>query len=332
VAASRVGIVLGSFAALPPRDFIATAREAEARGYHSGWIGEAAGVDALTTSAVVLTHTERLHVATGVIPVQVRTPVTFGLTLATLDHLAPGRFALGLGLSSPVIVGQWHGLTFSRAVDQMREAVTIIRAAAAGERVNFEGRHYRVKNFRFAGPLPARPPRIVLAALGPRMLELAGEIADGVLLNWIPPEAIPAAIAHVETGARRAGRTLAGFEIAAFIRVCVTSDVAPAREHLARDITVYGTVNVYQDFFRSFGYGPEIDALDAAWKAGDRAGAVKQLTPRVLDGLGVVGDAAFCRARVDDFTRAGLTTAVIAPFTYEKDAAPALLTTLRAFP
>jgi probable F420-dependent oxidoreductase len=332
VATSRVGIVLGSFTSLPPEAFVATAREAEARGYHTGWIGEAAGVDAISTSAVVLSHTRRLHMATGVIPVQVRTPVTFGATLATLDYLAPGRFALGLGLSSPVIVGQWHGLDFSRSVDQLREAVTIIRAAASGERVNFEGRHYRARNYRFFGPIPAQPPRIILAALGPRMLELAGEIADGVLLNWIPPEAIPAAIAHVERGAKRAGRNLADFEIAAFVRACVTDDVAVAREHLARDITVYGTVNVYQDFFRSVGYGAEIEALDAAWKAGDRAGAVKQLTPRVLDCLGVVGDAAFCRSRVEDFTRAGLTMPVIAPFTHEKDAPAALLTTLRAFP
>ena len=332
MATPRYGVVLGSFTGLPPRELIKVAQEAESRGYHTGWIGEAAGVDAISTSAVVLSHTERLHMATGVIPVQVRTPVTFGITLATLDHLAPGRFALGLGLSSPVIVGQWHGLAFSRAVGQIREAVTIIRAAAAGERVSFEGRHYTVKNFRFMGPLPRERPRIVLAALGPQMLELAGEIADGVLLNWIPPEAIPAAIARVEAGAKRAGRNVSEIEIAAFVRVCVTDEVAPARELLARDITVYGTVNVYQDFVRATGYGTEIDALDAAWQAGDRAGAVKQLTPRVLDGLGVVGDAAFCRARLEDFTRAGLTMPVIAPFTHEKDAAPALLHTLRAFP
>ena len=133
-------------------------------------------------------------------------------------------------------------------------------------------------------------------------------------------------------GARRAGRSLADVEIAAFVRVCVTTDVGPARDLLARDITVYGTVNVYQDFFRAAGYAREIDALDAAWKAGDRAGAVKQLTPRVLDGLGVVGDEAFCRARLEDFARAGLTMPVIAPFTPEKDAPAALLRTLRAFP
>jgi len=198
--------------------------------------------------------------------------------------------------------------------------------------VNVEGKHYQVKNFRFSGPIPTTPPRIVLAALGPQMLELAGEIADGVLLNWIPPEAIPASIAHVAAGARRAGRSLADFEIAALVRVCVTTDTTPARELLARDITVYGTVNVYQDFFRRAGYGAEFDALHEAWTAGDRAGAVKHLTPRVLDGLGVVGDEAFCRARLEDFTRAGLTMPVIAPFTHEKDAQPALVRTLRTFP
>ena len=327
----RAGIVLAGFTSLPAADFIATAREAEARGYHTAWLGEVSGYDAIVMSTVVATHTERLVVANGVLPVQTRTPVILGMAAASLNHLAPGRFALGLGLSSKTIVEQWHGLSFSPALGQIREAVEIVRQVASGERVNHEGKFYRVKNFRLTSPPPAAPVRVYLAALGPEMLELAGEIADGVLLNWIPPEAVPASITHLETGARRAGRTLDGFEIASFVRTCVTDDATAARETLARDITGYATVDVYASFFRTAGYPDEVAAVVAAWASGDRAGAVKRVSPRMLDGLGVVGDEAFCRARIAEFARAGITQPVIVPFAPAADRA-SLLRTLRTFP
>jgi probable F420-dependent oxidoreductase len=328
----RLGIVLAGFTALPAADFVAAAREAEARGYHTAWLGEVAGYDALVMSTVVATHTEQLVVANGVLPVQTRTPVVLGMAAASLNHLAPGRFALGLGLSSKTIVEQWHGLTFSPALAQIREAVEIIRKVAAGERVNYEGKFYRVTNFRLTGPAPKAPVRIYLAALGPEMLELAGEIADGVLLNWIPPEAVPASIAHLEAGARRAGRTLAELEVASFVRTCVTGDAAAARATLARDITGYATVDVYASFFRTAGYPDEVAAVGAAWMSGDRAGAVKQVSPRMLDGLGVVGDEAFCRARIAEFAGVGVTQPVIVPFTSAGADHASLLRTLRAFP
>ncbi len=270
----RLGIVLAGFTSLPTADFIAAAREAEARGYHTAWLGEVSGYDAIVMSTVVATHTERLVVANGVLPVQTRTPVILGMATASLNHLAPGRFALGLGLSSKTIVEQWHGLSFSPALGQIREAVEIVRKVAGGERVNHEGKFYRVRNFRLTGPVPTAPVRVYLAALGPEMLELAGEVADGVLLNWIPPEAVPASITHLEVGARRAGRTLENFEIASFVRTCVTDDAAAARETLARDITGYATVDVYASFFRTAGYPDEVAAVGAAWASGDRAGAV----------------------------------------------------------
>jgi probable F420-dependent oxidoreductase len=258
--------------------------------------------------------------------------VVLGMATASLNHFAPGRFALGLGLSSRAIVEQWNGLAYTPALGQIREAVEIVRKVAAGERVNVEGKFYRMKNFRLTAPLPKTPVRVYLAALGPEMLELAGEIADGVLLNWIPPEAVPASLAHLQTGARRAGRTLENFEIASFIRTCVTDDAAAARETLARDITGYATVDVYASFFRTAGYADEVGAVGAAWSAGDRAGAVKRVSPRMLDGLGVVGDEAFCRARVAEFAGTGLTQPVIVPFAPAGADRASLLRTLRAFP
>jgi probable F420-dependent oxidoreductase len=312
-------------------DYVRFVGEAENRGYDSAWTGETVASDAVATMTLIASRTTKLGIASGVIPLQTRTPTVHAMAAATLARLAPGRVSLGLGLSSPVIVGDWNGLRYSPALDQLREAVTIIRGLCAGERVTFEGKFYRVRNVRLVAP-PSTPPKIVLAALGPRALELAGEIADGVLLNWIAPETVPSSISHLEAGAKKAGRTLDKFEIAAFVRVCVTDEPEPARASLARDITPYATVPSYASFFRASGFTPEIDALQAAWKAGDRGGAVKHLSARVLDGLGVVGTEAACRQRMRDFASSGLTLPVVVPFAPEDDPRPSLLRTMRAFP
>ncbi len=318
--------------AMPIAEFPAIAREAETRGYRTAWVGEASGAEAIVLSTLIATHTTTLGIANGVIPVQTRTPIVYGQAAATLGHLAPGRFALGLGLSSEIIVGQWHGLPFVPSIQQMREAVEIIRTAASGERVNFDGKFYRLKNFRLAIPAASPAPRIYLAALGPRMCELAGEVADGVLLNWLPPSAMPASVAHVEAGAKRAGRSLPDIDVAVYVRTCVTDEPAAVRETLARDITGYAIVSVYARFFAECGFAEEVEAVNAAWKAGDRAGAVKGVSERVLDGLGAVGSVEFCREQMHAFARAGATPVVL-PFAPPGPGARAsMLKTFRSFP
>jgi len=329
---TRLGLALPFFPALPLPEYQALAREAEARGYRTAWTGEVTGTDAFTPLALVASVTSRLGLATGIVPIQTRTPIVLALTAATLAYAAPGRVALGLGISSRIIVGDWHGLPFSRSLQQMREAVRIIRAVLAGERVNFDGAFYCVRNFRMTTPPPAPPVPIYLAALGREMTELAGEIADGVLLNWIAPETIPASVKHLETGARRAGRTLADFEIAAYIRTTVTDAPAPVRQALAREITGYAIVDSYARFFADGGFAAEVEAVQAAWKAGDRAGAVGRISPRLLDALGVVGPADFCRQRLAEFARAGLTMPVVFPFVTGPEPGEAVLRTVRAFP
>ena len=318
--------------AMPVAEFPAIAREAETRGYRTAWVGEASGAEAIVLSTLIATHTTTLKIANGVIPVQTRTPIVYGQAAATLGHLAPGRFALGLGLSSEIIIGQWHGLPFAPSIQQMREAVQIIRTAASGERVNFDGKFYRLKNFRLAIPAPSPAPRIYLAALGPRMCELAGEVADGVLLNWLPPSAMPASVAHVEAGAKRAGRSLSDIDVAVYVRTCVTDEPTVVRETLARDITGYAIVSVYARFFTECGFAEEVEAVNAAWKAGDRAGAVKGISERVLDGLGAVGSADFCREQMNAFARTGATPVVL-PFAPSGPGARAsMLKTFRSFP
>lgn len=317
--------------AMPIAEFPAIAREAESRGYRTAWIGEASGAEAIVLSTLLATHTTRIGIANGVIPVQTRTPIVYGQAAATLAHLAPGRFGLGLGLSSEIIVGQWHGLPFAPSIQQMREAVQIIRMTAAGERVNFDGQFYTLKNFRLAIPVPPTPPKIYLAALGPKMCALAGEVADGVLLNWIPPSALPASIGHVEAGAKRAGRRLSDIDVAVYVRTCVTDEAGPARETLARDITGYAIVSVYARFFEECGFSEEVEAVNRAWKAGDRAGAVKGISERVLDGLGAVGTLAECRAQMDAVARAGAVPVVLPFAPPGPGARESMLKTFRSF-
>jgi len=164
------------------------------------------------------------------------------------------------------------------------------------------------------------------------MCELAGEVADGVLFTWIPPAAVPASLRHVEAGAKRTGRSLADVDVAVYVRACVTDEPEPVREALARDITGYAIVNAYARFFAECGFAEEVEAVNTAWKAGDRAGAVKGISPRVLDGLGAVGTADVCRAQLGAFARTGATPVVL-PFAAPGPAARAsLLRTFRAFP
>ena len=329
---SKVGLALPFFHALPVADYVSLAREAEQRGYDTAWTAEVAGQDAFTTMTLLASGTTRLKVATGVVPVQTRTPIVLAMTAATLGHVAPGRIALGLGVSSSIIVNQWHGLPYRKPLQQIREAVHIIRMALSGERVSFEGECYRIRNFRLTLPLPPQPVRIYLGALGPNMLELAGEIADGVLLNWLAPETVQQSLPHLEQGARRAGRSLADFEIAAFVRTCVTDQPEAARRWLAREITGYAIVDAYARFFTAAGYADEVEAINRAWKSDDRAGAVTHVSPRFLAGLGNIGAADFCRQRIAEFAKAGLTMPVVFPFSPDPDPRPLLLRTVRTFP
>jgi len=268
------------------------------------------------------THTSRLTLFPAVTNPFTRHASVLAGAIQTVEELAPGRvkFVIGTGYTSASTIGRSPA-----TLAEMRECIRAVKALLAGKTVDFHGTPGRL------GYASGREIPVLMAASGAKAIELAGEIADGVLLNWIPPEAVPASITHLETGARRAGRTLDGFEIASFVRTCVTDDATAARETLARDITGYATVDVYASFFRTAGYPDEVAAVGAAWASGDRAGAVKRVSPRMLDGLGVVGDEAFCRARIAEFARAGITQPVIVPFAPAADRA-SLLRTLRTFP
>lgn len=318
---------------LPPGQQVAYIRHAEASGYDGVWVPEVMGTDAFTILGAAAQVTQRLRLGTGIVPLYTRTPTTLAMTIATLDALSGGRAVLGLGVSSEIIIGAWHGLPFPRPLGAMREAIDIIRRLLHNERVTAEGKIFRVRNLRPNVPVPAdRTIPIYVGALNPGMLRLAGEIADGVILNWIPAARVPRAIEAIAAGAQRAGRSLADIDIACYIRVCVTDDLEAARQWMRRELTGYAIVEAYHAYFTACGFGAESTACREAWKQGDRAGATQRISDTMVHALAAIGSPEVCRVQLAAFVDAGVRLPIVFPFSYEADALPSVLRTLQAIP
>jgi alkanesulfonate monooxygenase SsuD/methylene tetrahydromethanopterin reductase-like flavin-dependent oxidoreductase (luciferase family) len=167
---------------------------------------------------------------------------------------------------------------------------------------------------------------LYLAAVNAKMLRLAGAIADGVLLTWVPLEAVPQVVAEVRAGARQAGRRADEVDIALYLRTCVTDDRAAAMEWLRREITGYTVADVYSRVFRRFGFAAEVDAMQQAWRQGERRRATEQISDRMVEALGVIGTAQECREQIRRFATAGIDLPIVMPFAPEPDAAYLLRT------
>ncbi|HEX5401671.1 MAG TPA: LLM class F420-dependent oxidoreductase [Pseudonocardiaceae bacterium] len=270
-------------------------------GYTDVWSAETAGTDAFTPLALVAEWAPQLRLGTAIAPVYTRGPGLLAMTAATIAELAPGRFVLGIGSSSPVIVHDWNAAGFTEPYARTRDTLRFLRAALAGEKVSEEYPTFGVKRFKLERP-PAQPPRIMLAALRPGMLKLAATEADGAITNWLAP-------ADVRTVRAEIGPDV---ELAARIFVCPTEDVDAARALGRLLISSYLTVPVYAAFHDWLGRGELLKPMHEAWAARDRAGANAAIPDEVVDDLIVHGSPAACRERVAEYVANGLDTPAIA--------------------
>ena len=296
------------------------ARRMEELGYESVWIADTgAGPDAFVVAAAVAAVTSRLRIGTAVVPVYTRTPSVFAAAAGSVAQLAPGRFVLGIGASSETIVEGWGGVPFVKPLTHVREATTVIRQMLAGERVTFEGSRLRTRGFRLVSP-PPRPVPIYLAALMPPMLELAGEIGDGVILNMMPVEAVPRMLEHVRRGAARADRDPDGIEVVARFQVIVTDDPASARGAVRHMLGPYFATSVYNRFAAWCGFEREAEEILAGWRAKDRARNLAAVTDEMIDRIAIIGSVDECRRRLAAFHQAGVTTPMVHPFLFDERA------------
>jgi probable F420-dependent oxidoreductase len=222
------------------------------------------------------------------------------MSAATLESLAPGRFVLGIGTSSPAVVENWNGIPLDRPYQRARDALRFLRAALAGERVTEEYETFSVRGFRLELALPA-PPSLALAALRPGMIRLGAAEADGVITNWLSP-------ADTRQVREVAGP---GTELIARVFVCPTADPEIARGIGRRMIAAYLTVPVYTAFHAWLGRGDALAPMQAAWAAGDRKRALAEVSDKVVDDLIVHGPPDACRERIAEYHENGLDTPVI---------------------
>ena len=295
------------------------AREAERLGYTDAWSFEVDGVDGFTPLAVVGMATE-MRVGTAIANVYTRGPATLASTAAGLAELLPGRFVLGIGSGSQPIVEAWNGGAFVKPATRVREMAQVLRAALAGERVVFKGQTISVDGFRLTR-VPEKPVPIYIAGLRPGMLKVAGEVGDGVILNWNSPEDVPKCVAVVREAARKAGRDPDAIEVTA--RLFINIDPPSPESDLAarRHIAAYMNVPVYRAYQEWLGRAPALGPMWDAWAAGDRKGAVAAIPAAAVDELIGRGSLPSIRARVQRYLDNGLDTAFLALTTTDPDPA-----------
>jgi probable F420-dependent oxidoreductase len=270
-------------------------------GYTDVWTGEANGADGFTPLALAAVAAPRLQLGTAVVPVYTRGPGLLAMQAATMAELAPGRFALGVGSSSDVIVERWNAVAFEEPYKRVRDTVRFLRLALTGEKVDAEFETFTIRGFRLGRP-PVQPPPVFVAALRPGMLRLAGRESDGAIINWLSADDVRTTVAEVGPGK----------EIVARIFVCPTEDAERARMVGRIGIAAYLNVAVYAEFHRWLGRAPLLEEMWSAWKAGDRKAALAAIPDQVVDALVVHGSYDECRAHVGRYVRNGVTVPVLA--------------------
>jgi probable F420-dependent oxidoreductase len=272
-------------------------RELVDLGYTDLWSAESGGYDAFIPLAVAAQWAPELRFGNAIVPVYTRGAHTLASTVASMCQAAPGRFALGLGTSSNVIVERWNDITFDKPYQRVRDTIRFLRTALSGEKVDEEYETFRVRGFRLGIPVPEQPP-ILVAALRSGMLGLAGREGDGAIINWLSADDVKTVVPHV--GADK--------EIVARIFVFPSDDAGLVYAVGKRAIASYLTVPVYAAFHEWLGRGDQLADLWRLWKEGDRKAAAASIPDSVVDELLVWGKPEACREHVQRYIDNGVTT------------------------
>jgi probable F420-dependent oxidoreductase len=284
---------------------------AESLGYEAVYVTHVAGREPLTMCTAYADRTERIRVGTGVTPIYSRSPVNMAQTAVTIDELSGGRFTLGIGVSHRPVVEGWYGQTIDKPASEMREYLGIVRAILRGEDPP-PGEKWRT-GFRLMGVDPRPDLPIYIAALSPRMLRLAGEIADGVILWLCTPEYIrDVVVPEVRAGREAAGKRAEGFDIVAAVPSAV-ADPGEAWATMRRDLLTYFSLPFYRAMIEASGFGADIAAFDQAAQAGDGEAMQAAISDGFLAALTAVGDEDAVRAGVQRYLDAGATSPCVGP-------------------
>jgi probable F420-dependent oxidoreductase len=307
-----MGVTFASLMSLGPAVAPEIAARARELGYSSFWTAETTGPEAFSVLAAAGAAAPGIGLGTGVLALQLRTPMVVAMAGATLQALHPeADILLGVGISSPVVVGKWHGAPYgSRPIAQTREYVTLLKECLAGESVTFKGDFYECSRFRLGVRLGDKRPKVIVGALNPAMLRMAGEVADGVLLNYLPASHVPWSVDRVREGG---DATIYAY---VHVGVCERGDGIEAAR---RDLWSYAVVDSYARNFERAGFADEVAAIRERHQAGDREGAVAAVSDRFVDAIDIMGDEKQVREAVQDYVDAGVDVPVVMPMPWGPD-------------
>ena len=305
------------FTGLPAPLSIDYAQRADERGFRSAWFPEITFADSFGPATAAALRTEHILLGTGVVGVWSRSAVTMALQAATLHQLSGERLLLGLGVQARGYVSGWHGQQYQKPVTAMREFVTILRLILSGERATFDGDVFSVRNFQLQMEPPARQARIYIAANGPKMIQLAGELADGMLgyfhsVDYVRDVVFP----NLGIGAARSGRDLSDFDVTVGFPSVVTPDdsgIELVKGQVMMFATALDSAPAYADSIVAAGFGDVATEIRERVAVGDLRGAVAAVPDAMADALTLSGSGEHVRARVDEYRSAGLTGVMLNP-------------------
>ena len=312
-----ITLPLGS---IPLRDHPDLLREAVDLGYHEVWSTEIMGVDGFTPLAMAAMAAPELRLGIAIANVFTRGPATLAMHAAAINELAPGRFALGIGMGSPATVERWNGIPFRNLKTRMEEYLEILRGALAGERVTFEGETISIDGLRLERP-PAQEIPIYVAALRGKMLHFAGEKGDGVIANYLGADDVPQTLKAVHAGAVAAGKDAATYEVACRIPIILDPPTPETETELRRNFCAYMNVPAYAKHQSWLGRGEQLEPMWEAWSSGDRKAAVAAVPLERMKEIFIQGTPEERRAQVQRYYDGGVDVAIYVFSTSEQDPA-----------
>ncbi len=311
-----------------PADHLALAQEADRLGYSSVWAAEAYGSDSPSILAWIAGQTERIDVGSAVMQIPARTPAATAMTAATIDAISGGRFRLGLGVSGPQVSEGWHGVRYAKPLARTREYIEIVRMALARETVRYEGSHYVLPLPDGPGKalkLSFRPPRpdipIYLAAVGPKNLELAGELTDGWLAVFYDPSMGSEYTVPLAKGRAKAGKDMTGFDIVPSVPVVIGDDPQMCGELVRWYAALYiggmgsREKNFYNELATRMGYGEAAREVQDLYLSGHQRDAAAAVPFEFIDRTSLLGPVDRIASRMREFADSGVTTLAVALFT-----------------
>ena len=287
-------------------------RWAEDNGIPDGWFSDAGAPDTLTQIAALGSQIEKLRIGVAVTPVYTRTPAVLAATANVIGQVLPGRFVLGLGSSSQTIMGQWNGIALDKPLTRVRETAIMVRSMLKGEKSNFTDFETQFSRGYRQPPLD-NPPPIYLAALRPKMIEMAAEVGDGVIFNLWPQSALPKMMDAVKAGAEKAGKDWRTVEIVNRAMVLCTDDKARGRDLFRAAFAPYYATPVYNKFLAWAGHPAAAETITEGWAAKDREKTSGALSDDLIDEVAIIGNEDEIRERIQADADGGVHTSIIAP-------------------